>query len=65
MRVSVDENKCVSSGQCAMTAPAVFDQHEDSGVVWLRTDRPAAEQQEDTRSAALVCPVVAITVTED
>ena len=65
MRVSVDKEKCVSSGQCAMTAPDVFDQHEDSGVVWLRTDRPAAEQQDDARNAALVCPVMAITVTED
>jgi ferredoxin len=65
MRVQVDTSECVGSGQCVMTAPAVFDQREEDGIVALLTDRPPAGDQEDVRHAAGMCPARAITVTED
>lgn len=65
MRIQADQDKCASSGQCVMTAPAVFDQREYDGVVSLRTDRPSPEQTENVRYAALICPSQAITVTEE
>ncbi|MET7425982.1 ferredoxin [Dactylosporangium sp. NPDC005555] len=64
MRVSVDADRCISSGHCVMASPEVFDQHEDSGIVWLRTSHPAAEHEDDVHDAASICPVLAITVAE-
>ncbi len=64
MHVHVEKDKCISSGHCTVAAPDVFDQYEDSGVVFLRTDHPAPEQEGDVRDAVSMCPVLAITVTE-
>ncbi|MFI5664195.1 ferredoxin [Streptomyces sp. NPDC051684] len=59
MHVTVDQPKCVASGQCVMLAPEVFDQ-DDDGVVELLTATPGAEHHEDVRESAAVCPAAAI-----
>jgi ferredoxin len=64
MRVHADRDSCVSSGQCVMNAPDVFDQDEDDGVVSLKTDTPPPELARDVRRAAAMCPAMAITLTE-
>ena len=64
MRVHADRDSCVSSGQCVMNAPDVFDQDEDDGVVSLKTDTPPPELATDVRRAAAMCPAMAITLTE-
>lgn len=63
MRVSVDQDRCVGSGQCVLAVDSVFDQREEDGIVRLLTDRPAPEVTEDVEHAALLCPAQAITVT--
>jgi ferredoxin len=65
MRVHADRDSCVSSGQCVMNAPDVFDQDEDDGVVFLKTDTPPPELARDVRQAAAMCPAMAITLTEE
>lgn len=62
MKVTVHEDKCVAAGQCVSVAAAVFDQRDEDGIVVLLHDNPAAEQAEDVRQAAAVCPALAITV---
>lgn len=64
MRVHADRDSCVSSGQCVMTVPDVFDQDEEDGVVSLKTDTPPPELAKDVRRAAAMCPAMAITLTE-
>jgi ferredoxin len=64
MKVTVDQDKCVSSGQCVLNAGDVFDQRDDDGVVLLLNDRPAPEQQENARKAAAACPALAIDIDE-
>lgn len=64
MRVTVDQDKCVSSGQCVLNAVAVFDQRDDDGVVVLLDDHPPADQADNVRRAAAACPAQAITVEE-
>jgi len=64
MRVSVDQNKCVSSGQCVLNATDVFDQRDDDGVVLLLTDTPSSEQAANVRNAAAACPALAIDIEE-
>jgi ferredoxin len=65
MRVHADRDICIGAGQCVLSAPAVFDQDEDDGVVFLKTDDPPAELADDVRQAAALCPALAITLGED
>jgi len=64
MRVTVDQDRCVSSGQCVGNAAAVFDQRDEDGVVVLLNENPSAEQAENVRRAAAACPAHAIEVEE-
>lgn len=64
MNVTVDQDKCVSSGQCVLNASDVFDQRDDDGVVELLVDHPAPDQEEDVRRAAAACPALAIHLEE-
>jgi len=62
MKVIVDFHKCVSAGQCVMSAPDVFDQREDDGVVVLLTENPPDELSGEVREAATLCPALAIDI---
>ena len=62
MKVFVDQDKCVASGQCVLAAPDVFDQRDEDGIVVLLTDNPPADRADDVRQAAAVCPALAILV---
>jgi ferredoxin len=62
VRVSVDRDRCCSSGQCVGVAPAVFDQSEDDGVVLLLDAEPEQRSHAAVRLAASICPGRAITV---
>jgi ferredoxin len=65
VKVTVDQDKCVSSGQCVLNAGEVFDQRDDDdGVVVLLTDSPPPDQAENTRKAAAACPALAIDIEE-
>jgi ferredoxin len=64
VNVTVDQDKCVSSGQCVLNADEVFDQRDDDGVVVLLTDSPPPEQADNVRKAAAACPAVAIDIEE-
>ncbi|MFE7974959.1 ferredoxin [Streptomyces shenzhenensis] len=65
MKVSVDQDRCCGAGQCVLTAPEVFDQRDDDGVVVLLDERPAPDRHASVREAAAVCPAAAITVAEE
>jgi ferredoxin len=64
MRVIIDQDKCIGSGQCVLAVADVFDQRDDDGVVVLLNDNPPAELHDDVRQAAAVCPARAIAVEE-
>ena len=64
MKVIVDQDKCVSSGQCVLNATDVFDQRDDDGVVQLLNDSPSPEQATNVRYAAAACPALAIDIEE-
>ena len=64
MKVIVDQDKCVSSGQCVLNSSDVFDQRDDDGVVVLLNDSPPPEQEENARRAAAACPALAIDIEE-
>lgn len=64
MRVVVDQDKCVGSGQCVLLAPDVFDQRDEDGIVVLLRDNPPAALYDDVRQAARLCPALAIGLDE-
>ncbi|GII34756.1 ferredoxin [Planotetraspora mira] len=65
MKVFIDQDKCVASGQCVLAAADVFDQRDEDGVVILLNPDPPAELADDVRQAAAVCPALAIRVEEE
>ncbi|CRZ13253.1 ferredoxin [Mycolicibacterium neworleansense] len=64
MKVTVDQDKCVSSGQCVLNASEVFDQRDEDGVVVLLEPEPGADQTDNARRAAAACPALAIQIEE-
>ncbi|MCV7234598.1 ferredoxin [Mycobacterium branderi] len=64
MKVTVEQDKCVSSGNCVMQAPDVFDQREEDGSVVLLNESPPAEHADGARAAAGGCPAQAIHIEE-
>ena len=40
MKVKVDQARCVASGNCVLTAPEVFDQRDEDGIVVLLDPSP-------------------------
>jgi ferredoxin len=62
MKVTVDKEKCIASGQCVLTAPDVFDQRDEDGIVVLLNPDPPDGLAQDVKQAAAVCPALAIAV---
>ncbi|KUO08886.1 ferredoxin [Streptomyces sp. DSM 15324] len=64
MRISIDRDGCIGSGQCALTAPDVFAQ-DDVGIVYVLPGGAEEAENRLIRQAELACPVQAIAVVED
>lgn len=64
MKVLIDQDKCVASGQCVTTAADVFDQRDEDGIVVLLDENPPADLADDVRQAAVLCPALAIEIQE-
>lgn len=62
--ITTDETRCCGSGNCALTAPDVFDQREEDGVVTVLESAPAPEQYERVRMAVERCPTSALGIVE-
>jgi ferredoxin len=64
VHVTLDQDRCVASGQCVLAAPEVFDQRHDDGVAILLDGLPPSGLHVDVRRAAAVCPGLAIALAE-
>jgi ferredoxin len=62
LEIAVDEDRCVAAGHCVVSAPEIFDQREEDGVVVLLDPRPPAAAHDTVREAALLCPAAVIRV---
>ena len=60
MKVKVHPDRCISTGQCVMLAPDVFDQSEEDGAVELLDEEPGPRLHAAVRSAVSACPAAAI-----
>ena len=59
MRVGVDHDRCIGAGNCALVAPAVFDQDEEAVVVLL-AESPPESQRAAVEQAVERCPAAVI-----
>ncbi|QNT97791.1 ferredoxin [Streptomyces griseofuscus] len=64
LRITVDRDRCIGSGQCVMTAPGVFTQDDEALVALLPGQEDGAGDSR-VREVPLACPVQAIVITED
>ena len=64
MRVSADRDVCIGSGNCVLTAPAVFDQDDDEGLVVLLTSDVEGPVAGPVRAAVARCPSGALRLIE-
>lgn len=62
MQLTIDRERCVGAGMCALTAPEVFDQDDEDGRVLLRMAAPPPGLRATARLAAGLCPAAAVTV---
>ena len=58
-RVSVDESRCVGSGDCALAAPHVFAVDDDAALARVLPGAADADPA-DLQRAAYTCPTGAI-----
>lgn len=63
MRVTVDTERCVGAGMCALTAPSVFTQ-DDDGFSEVLPGREDGGGDPLVREAVRACPVQAVTLDE-
>jgi ferredoxin len=62
VRITIDREKCMGSGNCAFYAPATFDIGDDNVAFVLDS---AGDPAEKLRLAAEGCPTQAIALAED
>jgi ferredoxin len=63
MKVELEADKCVASGQCVLAAMDVFDQ-DDDGIAILLEQEIGDELLDDVKEAVAVCPAAAIRLIE-
>jgi ferredoxin len=63
-RITIDELRCCSSGQCVLAAPDLFDQRDEDGIGVPLLPTLNADQCAQARDAASHCPGGAISVQE-
>ncbi|MUL41393.1 ferredoxin [Streptomonospora sp. PA3] len=56
MRITADTDVCISAGMCALTAPQVFDQGDEDGLVRVLLPEPPEELREAAAQAVRLCP---------
>jgi ferredoxin len=65
MRIVADRGVCIGAGMCSLTAPGVFDQDADEGLVVILVDRPDESQLAAAREAVELCPSRALSLADD
>ncbi len=62
MKVEIERERCISSGNCVLVSPNVFDQ-DDHAIVRLHTDTVDEPDVASVEEAVEGCPAAAISIT--
>jgi ferredoxin len=63
MKVQVDQDVCIGTGNCVANSDTVFE--IEGGVSHVKTDPVPAGEEDAARQAVEDCPVSAISIVED
>ncbi|MFF8322426.1 ferredoxin [Streptomyces bobili] len=63
MKVELEADRCVASGQCVLAAMDVFDQ-DDDGIAILLEEQVGDARLDDVKEAVALCPAAAIRLVE-
>ncbi|MFF7457197.1 ferredoxin [Kitasatospora sp. NPDC008115] len=63
MELHADRTRCIGAGMCALTAPEVFDQNDDDGLVTLLDPHPPPSTHPAVQLAITTCPAAALSFT--
>ncbi len=56
MRIIINREKCIGAGNCVMSAPAVFTQDDDEGLVIVLDPNPSDDLADAVAEAMELCP---------
>lgn len=65
MKLIADLDVCIGAGVCVLTAPDVFDQGTEDGLVRVLVDEVPAGEERLVREAVDLCPSAALSISED
>jgi ferredoxin len=66
MRIVADRDVCIGSGNCVLSAPQVFDQDDEEGLVVVLVTPEVDQQDADVvRQAVARCPSGALHLVDD
>jgi ferredoxin len=65
MKVTAHREVCIGSGNCVFSAPAVFDQDDDEGLVVVLTAQVDPQEADAVHDAVAHCPSGALRIVED
>jgi ferredoxin len=63
MKVTVDEDLCIGTGNCVENSETVFE--IDGGISHVKVDVVPSGEEENVRSAVEECPTGAISIIEE
>jgi len=65
VKIDADREACIGSGLCALTAPKVFEQSAEDGLVLLVQEHPEPAHIAAARMAVERCPSGALSIDEN
>ena len=66
LKLEIVHERCQGAGLCALTAPELFDQDDEAGLIVVLDGSPESpEQQDAARRASTLCPNSVIQVVEE
>jgi ferredoxin len=63
--IVADRDVCTGAGMCVLTAPKLFDQDADAGLVVVKSERLDGAELEQARRAVDLCPSGALSLEAD
>jgi ferredoxin len=65
VRIVGDRDICTGAGMCALTAPELFEQDDEVGLVVVIREHVEGEALEAARKAVSLCPSGALSLEDD
>jgi len=65
MKVVADLDVCIGAGVCVLTAPAIFDQGAEDGLVRVLVEPIPSAEERLANEAVDLCPSAALSIVDE